>query len=196
MYQLPLHRWGTLEKPFCLLAVFLRVVAQELGLDELRNAATMRPTPRPMPQPDTSTSTSSSTDAAEASTSGSSGSNPSLRAISEDMAKQLDPEIELKRAMSEQAAWGGQAPAAAAAAAPAAAGEGKAAADSKQGKVSNGPLAGCQCGVFEHIREILAIPLLHDISGACVDALSGAVHIASPHLLYFNPLVYLHAGAC
>ena len=95
-----------------------------------------------MPQPDSSTSASavSSTDAAEASTSGSSGSNPSLRAISEDMAKQLDPEIELKRAMSEQAAWGGQAPAAAAAvaaAAPAAAGEGKAAAEPKQGKVSN-----------------------------------------------------------
>jgi hypothetical protein len=131
-----------LEQRFCLLAVFLCVVAQELGLDELRNAATMRPTPRPMPQTDTSTSTSaiSSTDAAEASTSGSSGSNPSLRAISEDMAKQLDPEIELKRAMSEQAAWGGQAPAAAAAvaaAAPAAAGEGKAAAEPKQGKVSN-----------------------------------------------------------
>lgn len=127
-----------MEQRFCLLAVFLCVVAQELGLDELRNAATMRPTPRPMPQPDSSTSASavSSTDAAEASTSGSSGINPSLRAISEDMAKQLDPEIELKRAMSEQAAWGGQAPAAAAAA-PAAAGEGKAAAEPKQGKVSN-----------------------------------------------------------
>jgi hypothetical protein len=52
-----------------------------------------------------------------------------LKAISEDMAKQLDPEIELKRAMSEQAAWGGQPPAAgsAAAAAVAAAGESKAA---------------------------------------------------------------------
>jgi hypothetical protein len=52
----------------------------------------------------------------------------------------LDPDIELKRAMSEQAAWGGQTPvagsAAAVAAAPAAAAggaEGKAAADGSQG---------------------------------------------------------------
>jgi hypothetical protein len=51
------------------------------------------------------------------------------------MAVQLDPDIELKRAMSEQAAWGGQAPvasagtaAAAAAAAAGSSGEGKGAA--------------------------------------------------------------------
>lgn len=116
---------------------------QELGLDELRNAANMRPTPRPI-QPDTSSSSSStgpssssssnaSAGGTEASTSGSGTNPPTLRAISEDMAVQLDPDIELKRAMSEQAAWGGQAPVAstgtavAAAAAASSGGEGKAA---------------------------------------------------------------------
>lgn len=111
---------------------------QELGLDELRNAATMRPTPRPIqPDPASSTpSTSSSSDEPAAAGSEVSSSNPPmLRAVTEDIAKQLDPDIELKRAMSEQAAWGGQTPVAVAAAPAAAAaeGEGKAAAEGSQG---------------------------------------------------------------
>ncbi|WIA18067.1 hypothetical protein OEZ85_009548 [Tetradesmus obliquus] len=91
---------------------------QELGLDEIRQAATMRPTPKPI-----RTDTSSSTDDAPSSSSmaASSSGSSNLQPISEEFAKQLDPEIELKRAMSEQAAWGGAAPAAGAAAAAAAA---------------------------------------------------------------------------
>lgn len=120
---------------------------QELGLDELRNAASMRPTPRPVQQ-DTASSTPSSSSgggggepAAAGSEASSSSNPPTLRAVTEDIAKQLDPDIELKRAMSEQAAWGGQTPvagsaAAAVAAAPAAAAggdEGKATSEGSQG---------------------------------------------------------------
>lgn len=123
---------------------------QELGLDELRNAANMRPTPRPI-QSDTTTSSSSSigptssssSDASaggtEASSSGSGTNPPTLRAISEDMAVQLDPDIELKRAMSEQAAWGGQAPVASTGTAAAAAGSGG------EGKAAQGTAGKVRC---------------------------------------------------
>jgi hypothetical protein len=103
-----------------------RVVSllQELGLDEIRQAATMRPTPKPIRTDDSTTSSSSSTlaDDTPSSSMAASSSSSNLQPITEEVAKQLDPEIELKRAMSEQAAWGGQMPdatAAAAAAAPA-----------------------------------------------------------------------------
>jgi hypothetical protein len=68
------------------------------------------------------------------------------------MAKQLDPEIELKRAMSEQAAWGGQPPAAgsaAATAAVAAAGEGKAAEGANKVGSGRGGMVGMEGGKEE-----------------------------------------------
>lgn len=92
----------------------------------------MRPTPRPA-RPAGSDGSIADDEAAvgEAGSSGSgdggSSGSGKLQPLTEDQAKMLDPDIELKRAMSEQAAWGGQPPVAstgtaAAAAATAAAG--------------------------------------------------------------------------
>lgn len=74
---------------------------KELGLDELRQVA--RPTPRPL-----------SLDPVEnKATSG-------LTAVTDEIAKQVDPEIEAKRAESAAAAWGSALPQTPAASAPAA----------------------------------------------------------------------------
>lgn len=104
---------------------------QELGLDEIREAASMRPTPKPLRTTASDVSNSSDTEAAP-----SSSSSPTLKPITEDVAQQIDPDIELKRAMSEQAAWGGQTPvatpASTAAAGAAAASEATAAAGARQ----------------------------------------------------------------
>lgn len=78
-------------------------VLQELGLDEFRQATSLRPTPRPI------RTDSSSSDSATPSTSSPSSTSSGLQPINEDQAKQIDPDIELKRAMSEQAAWRDQA---------------------------------------------------------------------------------------
>lgn len=74
---------GTLEK--------------EIGLDELRDAA--RPAPRPYTPPANNTTAAA-------------GYTPpsGLQAVSDDMAKNFDPEIEAKRAASAAAAWGGNTP--------------------------------------------------------------------------------------
>lgn len=70
---------------------------KELGLDELRTAT------RPLPKPRVEGSMDS-------------GSNfPPLQPVTEDVAKSIDPDIEAKRALSAQAAWGATAPTASAA---------------------------------------------------------------------------------
>jgi hypothetical protein len=139
-------------------------IVQELGLDELRSAATLRPTPRPVrPAAAEASSASASiaddaadTTAAAAAVASSSSNN--LQPVTEELALQMDPDIELKRAMSEQAAWGGQAPAvsstpvtaaaagAAAAAAPSDGGNGAAAAPaSKVGVCSRVCIVAARC---------------------------------------------------
>eukprot|EP00877_Chromochloris_zofingiensis_P005667 jgi/Chrzof1/15100/Cz09g27050.t1_TATB[v5.2] len=69
---------GTLEK--------------ELGLDDIRTAA--RPVPRPLPQ---------DSDMAE---SAASSRNGATSISGDDLARQVDPDIDAKRAMAEQLAWG------------------------------------------------------------------------------------------
>jgi hypothetical protein len=84
----------------------MQTCVQELGLDEIRNAAAMRPTPRPPVRTDVPAADAPAPEAAAAA-----GSAPSgLQPVTEQQARALDPDIELKRAMSEQAAWGGAPP--------------------------------------------------------------------------------------